>query len=304
MVRPSCCTPLWHVVSKAWPILRSSIAWSIGNGAVVDFFDDVWVLALGPLRLHVLDRSQELPSLSFSDFMDGNGNWDLNLLSTIFPHSVISHIISIKGPDSNDIVDKPYWKLSNSRSFSIRSTYCDCIFSPGWRTRSGSYVERCCRFIGQSPSCPCCDEFAETTIHVHHDCPLATVVWTNLIPPNCSFDFFHSNLQDWMCSNLTTDHIHLVLDLRWSIVFASTLCLEAIQRLKAMSAATDVHALVHAIDRLQNARWATILRWISHETNKLADAMAKFNTSYDLSLFTAPLSPLQPLLASDCSSLL
>ncbi|KAK8484893.1 hypothetical protein V6N11_057785 [Hibiscus sabdariffa] len=243
MVRPSCCTPLWHVVSKAWPILRSSIAWSIGNGAVVDFFDDVWVLALGPLRLHVLDRSQELPSLSFSDFMDGNGNWDLNLLSTIFPHSVISHIISIKGPDSNDIVDKPYWKLTIAFFHLVGVQGADHMSS----VVVGS--------LGKA-------------------------------------------LPARVAMSLLRQQFMFIMIVHWRPY------LEAIQRLKAMSAATDVHALVHAIDRLQNARWATILRWISHETNKLADAMAKFNTSYDLSLFTAPLSPLQPLLASDCSSLL
>ncbi|KAK9027567.1 hypothetical protein V6N11_067395 [Hibiscus sabdariffa] len=303
--------------------------------------------------------------------MDGNGNWDLNSLSTIFPHSVITHIISIKGLDSNDIADKPYWKLSNSRSFSIRSTY-DSL------ERVMTNVKRCRRFIGQSPSCPCCHEFAKTTIHVICGCPLATAVWTNLIPSDCSFDFFHSNLQDWMCSNLVADHIHPVLNLRWSTVFTSTpwqLCnnrnnwvfnghrtptesmlhkcitwaryyaesgvfqnretsgngfsspvcwkrpdvgwdngferlviqsdsLEAIQRLNATSAATDVHALVRAMDRLRNAGWATILQWIPRDANKLADAMTKFDTSYDLSLFAAPPSPLQPLLASDCSSLM
>ncbi|KAK8541493.1 hypothetical protein V6N12_014127 [Hibiscus sabdariffa] len=64
-----------------------------------------------------------LKSPGWDDFMDVNGNWDTHLLSSIFPHSVISHIVSIKCPDANDIANKPFWRMSTSHSFSIRSAY-------------------------------------------------------------------------------------------------------------------------------------------------------------------------------------
>ncbi|KAK8486303.1 hypothetical protein V6N11_049396 [Hibiscus sabdariffa] len=323
--------------------------------------------------------------------MDRNGNWDLNLLSTIFPYSVISHVISIRGPDSNDIVDQPYWKLSNSRSFSIRSAY-DSL------ERLMTNVEHCRRFIGQSSSCPCCHELAETTIHVFvtvhwrlldgrfcfpwivvllwnnrnnwvfngHHTPTESVLhkcitWTKyyaksglfqhrVTPGNGLYSPICWKRPDvgWVCLNTDGDvsslsgfryvgRVFRAHDGSWILGFNKAIgvvqplqaelwaiftgfqiardngferlviqsdSLEAIQRLNASSAATDVHALVHAIDRLRNARWATILQWIPCDANKLADAIAQFDTSYDLSLFAAPPSPLQQLLASDCSSLL
>ncbi|KAK9020938.1 hypothetical protein V6N11_010950 [Hibiscus sabdariffa] len=250
MVHHSCCTPLWRAVSKAWPTLRNNIACSVGDGATVDFFDDVWIPSLGPLRSHVLDNSQDLTGLSFSDFMDGNGNWDLNLLLSKFPHSIASHIIAIKCPDVTDIADKPYWRLSNSQSFSIRSAYeslaCstwDNIKSSCWKgfwslpvpqrlrlfiwlsykERLMTNVERCRRSFGQSLVCLCCHTHAETIVHVLRDCYLAHAVWSNLIPPNCNVDFFHSHFQVWLYSNLTVNHIHPTFDLKWSTLFASTL---------------------------------------------------------------------------------
>ncbi|KAK9042318.1 hypothetical protein V6N11_017395 [Hibiscus sabdariffa] len=67
--------------------------------------------------------------------------------------------------------------------------------------------------------------------------------------------------------------------------------LEAITRLNASIADFDVNALVRAIARLRNTRWAAMFQWILHEANKLADAMAKLDTSHDLSLFVIPPAP-------------
>ncbi|KAK8484110.1 hypothetical protein V6N12_057194 [Hibiscus sabdariffa] len=161
----------------------------------VDFLDDVWVPSLGSLRPYVLDISQELFGLSFSDFMDGNDNWDLPLLFMFSP-AVVSHIISITCLDSNDIADKPLWRMATSHSFSISSAY-ESLVSSLWDDKSSCWkcfwtqpvpqrlrfflwlsfkkrlmtnVEHCRRFIGQNPICPCFHMYVETTAHVLRDC--------------------------------------------------------------------------------------------------------------------------------------
>ncbi|KAK8521086.1 hypothetical protein V6N12_005002 [Hibiscus sabdariffa] len=79
--------------------------------------------------------------------------------------------------------------------------------------------------------------------------------------------------------------------------------LEAITRLNASTADSDVNALVRAITRLRSAGWVTMFRWIPRETNKLADAMAKLDASYDLSLFAVLPVSLQSFIMSDISTL-
>ncbi|KAK9042881.1 hypothetical protein V6N11_071235 [Hibiscus sabdariffa] len=154
--------------------------------------------------------------------MDGTGNWDLNKLLTIFSATVILHMIFIKCPDTNDIDDKPFWKMNASHFFSIRSAY-ESLVNFAWDDKSSywkifwtlpvpqclhlflwlSYkerlmtnVERCRRSIGQIPSCLCCFVSEETTIHVLHDCQSARAVWMNLIIADCSAGFFYSIVQD------------------------------------------------------------------------------------------------------------
>ncbi|KAK9027502.1 hypothetical protein V6N11_067335 [Hibiscus sabdariffa] len=309
-------------------------------------------------------------------------------------------------------------------SFSIRSAY-ESLASSTWDNKSSCWkwfwslpvpqrlrlfiwlsykerlmtnVERCRRSFGQSLVCPCCHAHAETTVHVLRDCHLAHEIWSNLLPPTCSVDFFHSHFQDWLCSNLTADYTHPAWDLRWSILFASTLwqiwcmrnswvfngfplstesilhksvtwaryytescvlkehvspgtaltphahwerldegwvclntdggvssstgygsvggifrthdgswllgfnkstdCLEAVNRLNAPYAGSDVNALVRAIVRMRNTGWVTVVRWIPRVENKLADAMVKLDATYDLALFAAALMPLLPYLVS------
>ncbi|KAK9042882.1 hypothetical protein V6N11_071236 [Hibiscus sabdariffa] len=78
--------------------------------------------------------------------------------------------------------------------------------------------------------------------------------------------------------------------------------LEAIKCLNASTVESDVNDLVRAIDRLKHAGCATMFQWIPHKENKLADGIAKLDTSYDLSLLVDPPTLLLPLLISDSSS--
>ncbi|KAL4331902.1 hypothetical protein GQ457_07G009970 [Hibiscus cannabinus] len=139
--------------------------------------------------------------------------------------------------------------MSTSHSFSIRSAYESLVCST-WDVKSSCWksfwsllvpqrlrffiwlsfkdrlmtnVERCRRSFGQSMICPCCHVDAETTVHALRDCRSANAIWSVLLPHACRADFFRTNLQDWLCSNLAVDLSHPSWDLNWSILFASTL---------------------------------------------------------------------------------
>lgn len=54
----SVCSFVWHSLIKVWHLFCDNIYWSIGNGQVVRFFQDVWIPQLGPLHEYVLPGSR------------------------------------------------------------------------------------------------------------------------------------------------------------------------------------------------------------------------------------------------------
>ncbi|KAE8698949.1 hypothetical protein F3Y22_tig00110597pilonHSYRG01147 [Hibiscus syriacus] len=62
----SSCSPLWLGLSKAWPSLRKCLAWSVGNGTLINFWDDVWLPSLGSLRPYALSQNSIDTSLKTS----------------------------------------------------------------------------------------------------------------------------------------------------------------------------------------------------------------------------------------------
>ncbi|KAL4302008.1 hypothetical protein GQ457_10G005860 [Hibiscus cannabinus] len=96
--------------------------------------------------------------------------------------------------------------------------------------------------------------------------------------------------------------LHIARDNGFDRLLIQSDNLEAIKRLNASTVESDVNDIVRAIDRLKNAGCATMFQWIPYKENKLADAIAKLDTSYDLSLLVDPHTLLLPLLISDSSS--
>ncbi|KAK9029215.1 hypothetical protein V6N11_026336 [Hibiscus sabdariffa] len=61
--------------------------------------------------------------LSFVDLMTDVGTWDIPSLSTLFPDSVISHILAIKCPSSTDGNDMCMWRWTPKHTFELQSAY-------------------------------------------------------------------------------------------------------------------------------------------------------------------------------------
>ena len=65
--------------------------------------------------------------------------------------------------------------------------------------------------------CPRC-HYPETTVHILRDCPWAREVWSQS-PSILPLSFFRLSLQDWLCSNATTEWSTLPQYLPWRILF-------------------------------------------------------------------------------------
>lgn len=49
-ITQSNCSFIWRSLMKVWLEVISNIYWSIGDGRFVNFWNDVWIKMLGPLR--------------------------------------------------------------------------------------------------------------------------------------------------------------------------------------------------------------------------------------------------------------
>ncbi|KAK8999406.1 hypothetical protein V6N11_070573 [Hibiscus sabdariffa] len=200
------------------------------NEAVV-FFRNLFDDSNSPLEAFPVNNSfphlphaalQRLDSIP-SNFMDGNGNWDLHLLLSIFSHTVVAHIISIKCPDASDIADKPLWRMATSHSFSICSAYESLVHSV-WSDKSSCWKCIWTQPVSQRLRFFLWLSFNERLMTNVERCRRSIgAVWLTLIPSELHVNFFNSNMQIWLLTNLSTAYIHSGLGISWPIVFASTL---------------------------------------------------------------------------------
>ncbi|GMJ03912.1 hypothetical protein HRI_004060400 [Hibiscus trionum] len=243
------CTPLWRAITQSWDVLKSGIAWSLGSGTLIHPLHDVWISALGPLSAYLTQHNAELPSISFSDLVADNGEWDRDQLMAIFHPDVIPHILGIKTPRLGDANDQLVWRLTPRGNFETKSAYGlltgTLEASPNvlWRLIWKAPVpqrlhvflwvlsqnklmtnhERYRRHIGHFSTCPRCNLEDETILHVLRDCSAATAIWNRLLPASIATDFYRQDAQVWLLSNLSTNLIHGVYDLPWPLLFISTL---------------------------------------------------------------------------------
>ncbi|KAH1067662.1 hypothetical protein J1N35_032649 [Gossypium stocksii] len=193
------CSYMWKAVAKAWPLLRSNIIWSIGNGRTVRCWEDNWVPTVGPLN-------QYIP----------------------IHEDVVSRIISISPPSESAGPDILSWFRTTSGVFSVKNVYFllkeeswnpnDKNWNVVWKVPGPQRVkqfiwlvlkrqlltnsERVRRGIAQDASCQLCGHSLEDNLHTLRDCPFAKEIWKQVIPPNY-FDSFFAG----MCFYLNIDGV-------------------------------------------------------------------------------------------------
>ncbi|KAK8993907.1 hypothetical protein V6N11_008121 [Hibiscus sabdariffa] len=85
----------------------------------------------GVLRNHLLFESTnyDIPSLVTMD-----GNWDIVKLPFVFTNEAISHILSVKPPNSSDAPDKIIWRWTKKYNFEVNSAY-SCATNTNWNAK-------------------------------------------------------------------------------------------------------------------------------------------------------------------------
>lgn len=80
---------------KVWPDVINNTYWLIGDGRLVNFWNDIWPRNIGPLKPFFIGVGQLDDTLKVCDMTDTEGKWDRCWLSSLLPNHVPCHIATI-----------------------------------------------------------------------------------------------------------------------------------------------------------------------------------------------------------------
>ncbi|KAH1128742.1 hypothetical protein J1N35_000120 [Gossypium stocksii] len=89
------CSFIWKSFSRVWPEVVGNVFWSISDGRMMNFWDDVWVRQMGPLRDILGGPDQPDNTLRVCDLVTDNGFWDWDRLTNFVLRPIIRQIAAI-----------------------------------------------------------------------------------------------------------------------------------------------------------------------------------------------------------------
>ncbi|XP_026429257.1 uncharacterized protein LOC113325269 [Papaver somniferum] len=121
--KPDKCSATWSSMLEVRSILENKIFWQVNNGNKIDIWNDPW---LQPSMDHLIERPTTLPINihKVSDLMITNSrDWNIPLLTELFPPETVRHITSIFLSNETDSQDTLIWACAPSGKFSTKSCY-------------------------------------------------------------------------------------------------------------------------------------------------------------------------------------
>lgn len=83
---------VWKGLLEGRNVLLKGMQWQVGNGERIIMWKDLWIL--GCYGLNVGNHSIANPNLIMKDLIS-MGQWDINLLRTLFPPHLVNQIYAI-----------------------------------------------------------------------------------------------------------------------------------------------------------------------------------------------------------------
>ncbi|KAF7822209.1 ribonuclease H [Senna tora] len=235
----------WKDITRALPDLRNHIAWELGDGSKISFWDDMWVSNDMTLRQYVISSNTHVnKDDKVKDFTNDHEQWDIEKLTGVLTQPAINKIMCIVPPTRQADPDVPMWNLGKDSTFTTKSAYL-CIRGltsnngvQGWGSIwKGCFQQRhkvllwrlghnslptrsrTASWSGASPLCPLCKVSRESNLHAFRDCSFASRIWNSFINRKDRALFFMLPLKDWIFWN--THRKSKFCDIPWISVFAT-----------------------------------------------------------------------------------
>lgn len=205
------CSYIWRSIAKVWGEVKKGFVWIIQDGRITNFWNDVWIHDLGPLKSHFIGRGNLDETICVCDVLTAEGDWNTTWLSTVLPREIVSRVQACNSPVGGSGVDHLSWRWMTAGKFSIRESYkyicCTSTLDQLkddetiWKMKvpqrvktflwmpvrnkiltNAKHVRRDMSF---SPFCEQCGKLHEFAIHVVRDC-----VFLNLCGNKCYLGMF------------------------------------------------------------------------------------------------------------------
>lgn len=237
----------WKGIRESWDIFRKNVSWRVGNGKMINFWNDSWVPNIGPLALQVTGNAGYLDvNKTLQDFVVGN-QWNLQQFSNMLPRNIVNKIKAMVTPEPENIDDSIAWMHANDGDLSLASAYGALsnhgsrankkLFLVIWRWNDRERIrillwkvaheilltndKRLARGFCSSGMCSVCSSHVENHFHVFRDCDFAKEVWIIVSGSGMQGFFSQQNWVQWLYDNLVT--VDDVQGATWNTTFAVVL---------------------------------------------------------------------------------
>ncbi|KAL9453582.1 hypothetical protein AB3S75_009233 [Citrus x aurantiifolia] len=240
-----CSSYLWKSISRIWDYVLRGMRWMIGDGNKINFWHQRWVSEEIIIADYITNPiPAELINKRVAEFVNAEGQWNWNMISTFIPNQILLQIAAVKPPSDGKCEDLLYWAHSKTGKFTSKSAYLflnnsNCskdahFWKLIWQWKGPQRVkiflwlvmhgkiktreELFKRHILDKMNCERCGHERENKMHALRDCFVAKRIWNCLIPVNFRHHFFSFNLRDWLYFNLGKTGINEVGD-EWACLF-------------------------------------------------------------------------------------
>ncbi|XP_048494593.2 uncharacterized protein LOC125494813 [Beta vulgaris subsp. vulgaris] len=206
--------PSWgrQGIVKASNLLNTLSHWKIGNGRSIHVSNPSWMHGATPVFRDNVPLSTARDIRVVDLIHEGQGQWNLRKLFSMFEPSSVRQIRSIELPPAPNICDEQYWPYCKSGNYTTKTGYaillqqqnetCSMNF-PGdrdffrvlwgssimpkwklfiwklWHNGLATKQNLFRRQIGSTSDCPICLHDFEDLNHLFRFCPLAIEAWAN-----------------------------------------------------------------------------------------------------------------------------
>ncbi|CAN1853551.1 Putative ribonuclease H protein At1g65750 [Linum perenne] len=235
---------LWKGLSKEWESMLTGARSAIRNGWETQFCTTRWVDSGARLLDAVEDSDVEIDlSESVVDYVNADGQWDIEKLMNMLPADQVSVVIGMSPPREESGEDQWAWSGEPNGKFSIKSAYWllynqdnstdhDC-WKLCWKWKGPNRIrhflwlamqekllnnsERFKRHMTSTAACEHCLHTSESVVHVLRDCTFATEVWRSIGEFDTSTDLWDGNCIEWLCHGLKSEKSLLFAIVCWML---------------------------------------------------------------------------------------
>ncbi|MBA0684863.1 hypothetical protein Goari_026414, partial [Gossypium aridum] len=198
-----------------WPDVLAGVYWIVGNDQIVNFWNDVWVPDLRPLKRLFIGSGLLEASVRVCGMVTASRDWNWGLLTLVLPLSALHLIAAVLPPSEAAGNDRIACRWSCAGEFSVTNTYAHFRQLEGsanpvdwhlvwrchtqrvraflwllWDNRLLTNDERVRRGMASSGCCEHCGASMENSIHVVRDCLFGRGVWCSIVPAHLHGTFF------------------------------------------------------------------------------------------------------------------